>query len=53
MKRIYYYITSVGMAQQLVFENPLTETEMIANGYRFLKSEKVERYPWEELKRGD
>lgn len=48
MKRIYYYITSVGMAQQLVFEDPLTEDELIVNGYQYLKSEKVERYPWEE-----
>lgn len=48
MKRIYYYITSVGTAQQLVFESPLTETEMLQGGYRYLKSEKVERYPWEE-----
>ena len=49
MKRIYYYITSVGMAQQLVFEDPLTEEELIVNGYQYLRSEKVERYPWEVI----
>ena len=49
MKRIYYYITSVGMAQQLVFESPLQEQELILNGYRYLRSEKVERYPWEVI----
>lgn len=47
MKRIYYYITSVGMAQQLVFEDPLTEEELIVNGYKYLKSEVVDFYPWE------
>ena len=52
MKWIYYYSTEVGMAQQLVFEDPLTETEMIQGGYMYLRSEKVERYPWEELEKG-
>ena len=47
MKIIYYYSTEVGMVQQLVFENPLTEAEMLISGYRYLRSEKVERYPWE------
>lgn len=27
---------------------PLQERDLIVNGYRYLKSEKVERYPWEE-----
>lgn len=48
MKWMYYYITEVGMVQQLAFENPLTEEELIVNGYKYLKCEKVERYPWEE-----
>lgn len=47
MKIIYYYSTEVGMVQQLVFESPLTETEMIQGGYRYLKSEVVDVYPWE------
>ena len=49
MKRIYYYIASVGTTQQFVFEDPLTEEELIVNGYQYLKSEKVERYPWEVI----
>lgn len=49
LKWIYYYRTEVGMVQQLVFEDPLTEEELIVNGYKYLKSEKVERYPWEVL----
>ena len=48
LKWIYYYSTEVGMVQQLVFEDPLTEEELIVNGYQYLKSEKVNRYPWEE-----
>ena len=48
LKWIYYYSTEVGMVQQLVFEDPLTEEELIVNGYRYLRSEKVDRYPWEE-----
>ena len=48
LKWIYYYSTEVGMVQQLVFEDPLTEEELIVNGYQYLKSEKVEQYPWEE-----
>lgn len=52
MKRIYYYITEFGSAQQLVFDYPLTEDEMIINCYRFLKSEKVDRYPWEDTDQG-
>ena len=48
LKWIYYYSTEVGMVQQLVFEDPLTEEELIVNGYKYLKSEKVDRYPWEE-----
>ena len=48
MKRLYsYYIPEVGKVQQLVYETPLTEAEMIVNGYRYLRSEKVERDPWE------
>ena len=48
MKRMYsYYIPEVGKVQQLVYETPLTEEELIMNGYRYWKSEKVERYPWE------
>ena len=47
MKRIYYYVASVGTAQQFVFENPLTETEMLQGGYMYLKSEVVDFYPWE------
>jgi hypothetical protein len=48
LKRVYYYITTVGKVQQLVFDYPLTEDDLIINGYRFLRSEKVDRYPWEE-----
>lgn len=47
MKVIYYYFTEVGKVQELAFESPLTEAELIVNGYRFLRSEKVDRYPWE------
>ena len=47
MKWIYYYATQVGDAQELAFESPLQEQELIVNGYRYLRSEKVERYPWE------
>ena len=48
MKRMYsYYIPDVGKVQQLAYETPLTEDELIANGYRYWKSEKVEWYPWE------
>ena len=48
MKWLYsYYVVDVGPMQQLVYETPLTEAEMIVNGYRYLRSEKVERYPWE------
>jgi len=43
----YYYVEDVGKVQQLVFESPLTESEMLINGYKYLKSEKVEEYPWE------
>ena len=35
-------------AAELAFENPLQEQELIVNGYRYLRSEKVERYPGEE-----
>ena len=48
MKWIYYYATQVGDAQELAFESPLQEQELIVNGYRYLRSEKVDRYPWEE-----
>ena len=47
MKWIYYYSTEVGMVQLFVFEDPLAEEELIINGYQYLKSEKVDRYPWE------
>jgi hypothetical protein len=50
LKRIYsYYIPEVGKMQELVFESPLTEAEMVVNGYRYLKSEKVDEYPWEVI----
>ena len=35
-------------AAEVAFESPLQEQELIVNGYRYLRSEKVERYPWEE-----
>lgn len=48
MKRMYsYYIPEVGKVQQLAYETPLTEAELIMNGYMYLRSEKVDRYPWE------
>ena len=46
MKRIYYYIDEVGMEH--FFSDPLTKEELIINGYRFLRSEKIGHYPWEE-----
>ena len=49
MKWIYYYATQAGDAQELAFESPLTEEELIVNGYRYLRSEKVDRYPWEVI----
>jgi len=45
----YYYVADVGKVQQLVYGDPLTEAEMIINGYKYLKSEKVEQYPWEVI----
>ncbi|NCB66917.1 MAG: hypothetical protein EOM48_12240 [Bacilli bacterium] len=51
MKRMYsYYIPEVGKVQQLTYETPLTEDELLINGYRYWKSEKVERYPWDNGK---
>lgn len=48
MKRVYYYyIPEVGKVQELIFDYPLTKAELIVSGYRFLKSGKVDRYPWE------
>ena len=48
LKRIYcYYIPEVGEMQELVFDYPLTEEEIIINGYKYLKSEVVDFYPWE------
>ena len=38
MKWIYYYATQAGDAQELAFESPLQEQELIVNGYRFLRS---------------
>lgn len=48
MKWVYYYATQVGDAQELAFESPLREEDLLVNGYRYLRSEKVDRYPWEE-----
>ena len=47
MKWIYYYATQVGDVQELAFESQLQEQELIVNGYRYLRSEKVDRYPLE------
>lgn len=49
MKWIYYYATQVGDVQELAFESPLQEQDLVVNGYRYLRSEKVERYPWEVI----
>ena len=38
-----------GDAQELAFESPLQEQELIVNDYRYLRCEKVERYPWEVI----
>lgn len=46
MKIIYYYADEVEMEH--LFSDPLTEEELIINGYRFLRSERLENYPWEE-----
>lgn len=42
MKRIYYYIDETGMEH--FFSYPLTKEELVANGYRFLRSEKIDHY---------
>ncbi len=46
MKIIYYYVDEVEMEH--LFSDPLTEEELIINGYRYLRSERLEIYPWEE-----
>ena len=42
LRRIYYYIDETGMEH--FFSYPLTKEELIANGYRFLRSEKIDHY---------
>ena len=46
LKRIYYYVDEVGMER--FFSDPLTEEELIINGYRYTRNEVVNEYPWEE-----
>lgn len=46
MKIIYYYIDEVGMEH--FFSDPLMEQELIINGYRFLRSERVDAFPWDD-----
>ena len=43
MKRIYYYVDETETAEY-VFSEPLTKEELIANGYLFLRSEKMDHH---------
>jgi len=46
LKRIYYYVDEVGMEH--FFSDPLTEQELIINGYHYTRNEVIDEYPWEE-----
>lgn len=46
MKRIYYYVDEVGMEH--FFSDPLTEKELIINSYRYLRSERVNEFHWND-----
>ena len=45
MERIYFYADETGMEH--VFQDPIPEEQMIINGYRFIRSEWTEDFPWE------
>ena len=45
MKCIYFYADETGMEH--VFQDPMPEEQMIINGYRFIRSEWTEDFPWE------